>query len=109
MKKEGIKGEIDMTLVAMMEDRYLMSKDRRQIYGTQGTHENIEKNGKEYEIQYVWPIRSPKKVNQKRKEIGFKESVEENSKRLFGKDFVYKVYTLKDIRKKRIIGKQVNN
>lgn len=102
IRKEGKKGEIDKTLVAMMEDRHLLHKERRQIYGTQGQQSIIEENGKKYEIKYVWPIRNPKKVDKMRKEIGFKDSVEENARQFFGKSFIYKNYSFRDIKKGRI-------
>jgi len=77
-----------------MEDRLLMEKGRKQIYGTQIRGEEL--NG-EY-INFVWPIKNQKKVNKRRKAIGFNTTIEEYSK-LF--DIEYKVFTLNDVKKIR--------
>lgn len=103
IKEAGRKKEIPFTLVAMMEDRYLMNQGKEQIYGTQGAGELITfKDGKEEFVNFIWPIKDAKNVNKRRKEAGVTNTIEENSKDLFGKDFVYKPITLKkalDLRK----------
>ena len=95
IKKAGNNNEIPLTLVAMMEDRMLMEKGKEQLYGTQiyGEHSTNE----EY-FDYVWPIKNPKKVNKRRRKIGFTQSVEEYAKYF---DIEYKILTLKDVKKIR--------
>jgi len=96
IKEAGDKNEIPKRLVAMMEDRYLMSKGEEQIYGTQGRIINMQS---ENPIQVIWPIKNPETVNARREKMGLTSTVEENSKRIFGSEFVYKSYTLDDIKK----------
>ncbi|PWW19965.1 MULTISPECIES: DUF6624 domain-containing protein [unclassified Chryseobacterium] len=96
IKEAGKKKEIPFTWVAMMEDRYLMGKDKEQIYGTQGKGEMTrDKDGKQIFVNFVWPVKDLKNVDKRRKEAGFDSTLEENAKRMFGKDFQYKPYTLK--------------
>lgn len=96
IKNAGKQKEIPLTLAAMMEDRFLMNSGKEQIYGTQGAGEFfINKDGKEDFVNFIWPIKNEKNVNKLRKETGFKNTIEENAKELFGKDFVYKPFSLK--------------
>lgn len=96
IKKAGKQKEIPFTWVAMMEDRYLMQEDKEQIYGTQGKGEMTkDKNGKQVFVNFVWPVRDLKNVNKRRKEAGFDSTIEENAKRMYGSDFKYEPYTLK--------------
>lgn len=94
IKKAGDDNEISKKLVAMMEDRLLMDKGKKQIYGTQIRGEKL--NG-EY-INFVWPIKNRKKVNERRKTLGINYTIEEYAK-LF--DIEYKVFTLNDVKKIR--------
>ncbi|MCD9619284.1 DUF6624 domain-containing protein [Chryseobacterium gleum] len=96
IKDAGKKKEIPFTWVAMMEDRYLMQQDKEQIYGTQGKGEMTkDKDGKQVFVNFVWPVQDLKNVNKRRKEAGFDSTLEENAKRMFGPDFKYEPYTLK--------------
>lgn len=87
MKKAGKKGEIPFRMVAMMEDRYLMGEEKEQIYGTQGTTYGNSPS-------FIWPIKDPEKVNERRREAGFSMDIEEYASRLFGSDFIYKALSL---------------
>lgn len=89
MKKAGKAGELPFTLVAMMEDRYLMGEGKHQIYGSQGMTYN---NG----MPFIWPIENPEEVNKRREEAGFTTTVEAYAKNLFGEDFKYKNITLEE-------------
>lgn len=82
-------GELPFSLYAMMFDRQLMYKGEEQIYGSQGD----ERNG----VAIIWPIKDAANVNKLRKKAGFPETLEEYSKVLFGKDFIFKNYTLKEV------------
>jgi hypothetical protein len=89
IKKAGEEGELKMTLVAMMEDRLLMGQGKPQIYGTQGREDDSG--------VYIWPIRDPESVNERRVKAGFTQTVEEYGKDLFGADFVYTVRTMDSV------------
>jgi len=69
-------GEANKVECAMMEDRLLMWKGKKQIYGTQA---KVFRDDKKVAI---WPIEDPKNVNERRKKIGFDLTVEENADRL---------------------------
>lgn len=98
IKEAGKKKEIPFTWVAMMEDRYLMEKDREQIYGTQGKGEMTkDKDGKQIFVNFVWPVKDLTNVNKRRKEAGFDSTFEESVQRMYGKDFKYEPYTLKQV------------
>lgn len=107
MKEAGKKGEIKFTFIATMEDRNLMYQGKEQIYGTQGSGKFWEEDGKQFKTEFIWPIKDAKNVNKKRKEAGFDVSIEEYAKEVFGKDFVYKEYTLKDIDDNKIEKQEV--
>ncbi|NIJ54565.1 DUF6624 domain-containing protein [Dyadobacter arcticus] len=83
IEKAGKSKELPFDLVAMMQDRLLMGQGKEQLYGTQVRCENSE--------CYVWPIANPTQVNQRRKQAGFKTTVEQNAKRL---GVAYKIRTL---------------
>jgi len=76
----------------MMEDSYLMRKGQEQIYGTQS---------KAYGSSpaFIWPIKDPEEVNERRKEAGFTQTIEEYSKELIGDDFIYSIIKLEDVSK----------
>jgi hypothetical protein len=76
-KKLAEIGEASPTQCAMMEDRLLMWKGKKQIYGTQSS--DRLRSDKKY---VVWPIENPAGVNELRKKVGFKTTVEEDAKRL---------------------------
>ncbi len=78
----------------MMEDRYLMMEGKPQIYGTQGMSYEDERGS------FIWPIENPETVNQRRKEAGFEETIEDYAKVLFGDDYVYQPRTMEQINKK---------
>lgn len=82
-------GDIAESLMALMEDRHLMYQGKEQIYGTQGSSTNG--------TSYIWPIKNPDNVNERRKKIGLNESIEEYAKRLYGEDYKYKAYSLDEI------------
>ncbi|PKP07837.1 MAG: hypothetical protein CVU08_15895 [Bacteroidetes bacterium HGW-Bacteroidetes-3] len=70
-------GEADRGQAAFMQDRLLMWKGFKQIYGTQATTSlRTDKS------LVIWPIMEPDKVDSLRRSIGFELSVSENAKRL---------------------------
>ena len=91
VKKAAQAGEIPKTSAAMMEDRYLMMEGKPQVYGTQGMSYDDARGS------FIWPIENPEAVNQRRKEAGFTETVEEYAKILFGNDHVYEARTIEEV------------
>ncbi len=88
IKEASEKGELDFKFVAMMEDRHLMTQNLEQIYGTQSTFGSDNKG-------FIWPIKDPETVNERRKKAGFTETIEEYSERIVGTP--YRVYTLAEV------------
>ena len=75
----------------MMLDRQLMYTGKEQIYGTQGTWRKL-KSGKQE--TFIWPIKDPETVNERRKKAGFTQTVEDNATRLGIK---YRVVSMDEI------------
>ena len=71
------KGEANPVDCAKMEDRILMYKREKQIYGTQATDEL--RPDKKYAI---WPIQNPSQVNELRRRAGFTTTIEEQAKEM---------------------------
>ena len=88
MKTAAETGELPFRLYATMLDRQLMFENKEQLYGTQARNYNNE--------YYIWPIQNPAQVNQRRKQAGFKTTVEESAASLGAP---YKVLTLEDVAK----------
>ncbi|RYD87704.1 MAG: hypothetical protein EOP54_28395 [Sphingobacteriales bacterium] len=93
VEKAAKDKELPFRLYAMMKDRSLMYNKKEQIWGTQIKGMTvINRQTKKPQFKYfVWPITDPKKVNKRRKQAGFDQTVEENAKRL---GVSYKAYTL---------------
>jgi hypothetical protein len=98
IKQAAERNELPFPLYAMMLDRSLMNQGKEQVYGTQAMGFRVEdtKTGKKEMKMIIWPIKDAAFVNQRRKEAGFEQTVEENAKRL---GVEYKVLTLADIEK----------
>ena len=101
VKSAADKKELPFRLYAMMKDRSLMYNNKEQIWGTQAKGMSIvnPETGKSAWKFFIWPIADPQGVNKRRKEAGFEQTVEENSKRL---GLTYKVYTLTDVKNGKI-------
>jgi len=76
-KKLAERGEANPRQCAMMEDRILMWKGKKQIYGTQAST-TLRPDKK----LAIWPIENPSEVNALRMRAGFDTTVEQNAKRL---------------------------
>ncbi|SHE84406.1 DUF6624 domain-containing protein [Chryseobacterium vrystaatense] len=96
IKTAADRKEIPFRLYAMMLDRQLMDAGKEQIYGTQGFSSH---DGEKESEPIIWPIKDVKNVNKLRKEAGFYDTVESYAKRLYGKSFVFKNYTLDEVLK----------
>jgi len=101
VEKAAKEKQLSFKLFAMMKDRSLMQNEKEQIYGTQASgFSAINKVSKKAEwTMIIWPIVDPENVNQRRKEAGFDQTVEENAKRL-GVD--YKVLTIEEVNKMKV-------
>ena len=98
IKQAADKKELKFSLYAMMLDRSLMYSGKEQIFGTQGKGLevlNTSTGQKEFKM-IIWPIKNSKGVNKRRKKAGFKDTVEQNAKRM---GIIYKAYTLDDVNK----------
>lgn len=71
------QGEASSTDAAKMRDRLLMFQGKKQLYGSQAASWVRPEGG-----QVIWPIEDVENVNKRRKEVGFKTTVEENAKQL---------------------------
>ena len=93
IKKAGRKNELSMERVATMEDRLLLEEGKEQIYGSQAQCTVLQ--GK-YDC-FIWPIKRVSTVNERRKKVGMKLTVEENAKRL---GINYRIVTTKEVKTK---------
>jgi hypothetical protein len=93
VKKAGQENELPLSLVAMMEDRFLTEQGKEQIYGTQ-LCSGCLKNGNMSIV--VWPIKDPENVNERRIQAGFKDTVEQHAKEF---NIEYRVVKLDEMKK----------
>lgn len=89
IKLAAEKGELPFFRYATMLDRQLMYEGNEQLYGTQARNYNGQP-------PFIWPIQNPAQVNQRRKQAGFKTTIEENAASM---GVTYKALTLADIAK----------
>ena len=91
------QGEIPFDEYGKMQDRMLMQEGKEQIYGTQARNfGKVAKDGKlQQSPMFIWPIKDPKNVNQRRKEAGFTDTVEEYARR---GGVEYNVMTLEEVK-----------
>lgn len=93
------EGDLDQKYAAMMEDRILMYQGKEQIYGTQGAGRlfiNPETKQEEW-TNFLWPIKNPETVNERRKSVGINVTIEDYLKSL-GPDFK-KTFTIEEVEK----------
>ncbi|WP_346236701.1 DUF6624 domain-containing protein [Niabella insulamsoli] len=96
IKTAAEKNEISFRLYAMMLDRSLMFKDKEQIYGTQASGLSVKNaaSGKWENFMFIWPIKDPLTVNERRKRAGFNSTVEKSAEHL---GITYEILTLEKI------------
>ena len=75
--KASKRGEIPDSLFAKTQDRILISREKKQLYGTQA--DCIPNESGSFNC-IIFPIRNIKKVNKRRKKAGFHETIEEYAK-----------------------------
>lgn len=87
--KAGENNELAMHRVAMFQDRVLMNRGEKQVYGTQIRSERLTNpdTGETYDSSYVWPIENPAEVNERRLSVGLNTPIEEYAAG-FGVDYV---------------------
>jgi len=93
IKKAADHKELPYHLYAMMLDRQLSDHGKEQIYGSQAVCRPI-KNGENIGC-YIWPIKDPAGVNERRKKAGFDLTVEQNATRM---DINYKVIKINEVK-----------
>jgi hypothetical protein len=78
------QGEVPFRLYALMLDRHLMREGRAQVYGTQGRgYAAVDPATGQVEWKmFIWPVADPAHVNDRRKQAGFTQTVQENAARL---------------------------
>ena len=98
IKQAAEQGELPFRLYAMMLDRQLMQAGQPQVYGTQGrSFSNPSPGpGQPSEYRFIWPIADPARVNERRRQAGFDQTVEENGVRL---GIPYQVLTIEAVKK----------
>jgi hypothetical protein len=94
IRKATKNGNIASTSLALMEDRNLMYKGVEQIYGTQIKG---QANKKGEWVYFLWPIKNADSINIRRKEAGFKLTIEEYAKEMDVEFKFYKINELKGI------------
>ncbi len=79
MMQEAVTlGKIKKKDFALLEDRIAVRQGKRQIYGSQ-IHKDYDTGE-----SYVYPLIEPEKVNERRKNVGFEEPIEDYVKRAVG-------------------------
>ncbi|MGB5941293.1 MAG: BT_3928 family protein [Leeuwenhoekiella sp.] len=89
-KAAAERDELPKTLVAAMEDRYLMHQKQPQIYGTQAIVNSAKGS-------FIWPIKDVDTVNKRRKLAGFHLGIEEYAKNLIGKDYEFENVSVDEV------------
>ncbi|GAB3900404.1 hypothetical protein GCM10028825_51610 [Spirosoma agri] len=82
IEEAGQKKELPFTLVAKMQDRLLVQQGKEQIYGTQGRCDFPQGSSAITQKPdcYIWPIANAAHVNERRKQAGFTDTVEDFAK-----------------------------
>jgi hypothetical protein len=99
IKKAANKGELPFYLYAQMLDRQLMREGKEQLYGTQAMGYNVlnpNTGRREGQRPFVWPIKDAARVNERRRQAGFKNTVEQNAAAM---GIPYRVVTLQEVEK----------
>lgn len=107
IKKANKKGDLENKYVALMQDRMLMYQGKEQIYGTQiaGRIFFNPKTNEELGFKYfIWPLKDKSKVNEMRKSVGFKDTIEELAKSMDIENNSFN-YTIEEINR---ISKEIN-
>lgn len=89
IKEAAKNNEMTFTKAAEMEDIYLISQNKEQLYGTQTAYVNGE--------YIIWPIKDFKELNYRRKNAGFDLTVYEYAKLLFGKSYQFEPKTIEEV------------
>ena len=69
-------GEAKKIHAAMMEDRLLMHKNQKQIFGTQAYSVRLDNDSWD---SFIWPIQNPENVNLRRELMEIETTIEEYS------------------------------
>jgi len=97
IKKAADRGELPFRLYAQMLDRQLMREGKPQRYGTQGmsySSTNRATGRRQGQPPFIWPIKDPAGVNERRRQAGFTTTVEQNAAVL---GIPYRVVTMEEV------------
>jgi hypothetical protein len=97
IRKAAKKGELPYYLYAQMLDRQLMRGGKPQLYGTQALSYNVtnpQTGQREGQPPFIWPIKNPAQVNERRQKAGFPTTVEANATRM---GIPYRVVTMDEV------------
>ena len=89
VKDAAERNELTYTKAAEMEDIYLVSQQKEQLYGTQTT----TLNGKDI----IWPIKDFESLRYRREKAGFDMTIYEYAKKIFGNDYVFENHSLDEV------------
>ena len=92
IKKAAEEGELFYNYYAIMLDQQLVSQKKEQLYGTQAVCRKL--HGSQEYVCFIWPIKDPANVNERRKKAGMETTVEENAKVMH---IDYKVLKLEEV------------
>ena len=72
LSRAAEQGKIARSSMATLRDRMLMRRNRKQVYGTQtvGHTTIVEGEQVQQQVNYVWPIKRVRKVEERRAEVG---------------------------------------
>ncbi|MGB3774197.1 MAG: BT_3928 family protein [Leeuwenhoekiella sp.] len=90
LREAGHNDQLPFTLVAELEDRYLMLQGKQQIYGTQA---RITQN----HGTHIWPIKQLDTLDLRRKNAGFPQKLADYAKELIGHEYNYRPFTIAEI------------
>ncbi len=79
LKSMAESGDATKRNAAILEDRILVRKKQKQLYGSQARARTSYNGEKEY---FIWPVQDAADVNKRRAEMGFRLTIEENAHRL---------------------------
>lgn len=97
LKNAADSNDLPFNLYANILDKSLLEQGQERIYGTQtmAVCYSLGNSGLNGIKWVVWPIKDAETVNERRKNIGISETVEEMAQK---QNFTYRVYTLEEIK-----------
>ena len=98
VKEQFQAGNFDTLAYAVITDKYLAARGKKQIYGSHLYIAQTKKNEKPDWTPILHPVQDFSNVNERRRSVGFKDTVEEFAKKHYA--YIPKKYYSKDTNKK---------